>query len=168
VTRAPIRAGAAAAIAGGILRAIGSFAPVAIGPDVSLDPLYFTIDACLAVGVTAFFFCLPTGTSWPASTGFVLTLMGIAVVRMNGHLSMADLYPGGALAITCGLVILSVSGWRAARLRAWVPAAFMLSLFLGVTATAVPGAGIAFVCAGVLFGIAFAALGAATWVASAR
>lgn len=163
MTRALVRAGAAAAIAGGLLRALASFAPVAIGSDVIRDALYLTIDVCLALGVTAFYFCLPRRTDWMASIGFGLALAGIAVIRMNRYVSTSDLYPVGALAVACGVVLLSVGGWRAAQLRAWVPVAFTLSTAFGLVGTAVPGAGIAFVCSGVLFGIAFAVLGATTW-----
>jgi hypothetical protein len=167
LARALIRAGAAAAIAGGLLRALGSFAPGVIGSDVIRDALYLTIDVCLTLGVTAFYSCLPRRTGM-ASIGVGLALGGIAVIRLNRYVPRADLYPVGALAVACGVLLLSVSGWRAAQVRAWVPVAFILSTALGLVGTAVPGAGIAFVCSGVLFGIAFAVLGATTWSVPSR
>lgn len=43
------------AIAGGLLRAAGSFAPVAVTSDLARESLCLVIDVCLAVGIVGFY-----------------------------------------------------------------------------------------------------------------
>ena len=155
-------------MAGGLLRAIASFAPVAVGSDATRESLYLAIDVCLALGVATFCASLSKLADWRASAGFGIALAGIAIIRMNRRISVVDLYPAGALGVAIGVLMLSVSGWRAGRLRAWVPGAFVLSPALGIAGTVLPDAGFLFVGSGVLFGIAFVALGAAAWSATSR
>jgi len=77
----------------------------------------------------------------------------------------ADLYPVGALAVACGVVILSLSEWTANKMRGWVPGAFIFSTLVGVIGS-VQGANALFVCSGVIFGITFAGLGVETWTSA--
>ena len=94
-----IRAGATAAIAGGVLRSAASFAPVVIASDLGREFLYVVIDVCLAIGLLAFYSQRSGPLERWGSTGLVLALVGIATVRGNRLISTADLYPVGALAI---------------------------------------------------------------------
>ncbi|HEX9083745.1 MAG TPA: hypothetical protein VF836_03315 [Gemmatimonadaceae bacterium] len=87
---------------------------------------------------------------------------------MNRLISGADLYPVGALAIACGVMVLTIRAWIVNRIRGWVPAAFTFSTLVGVVGSVVQGANVLFVCSGVMFGIAFAGLGVETWTSTSR
>jgi hypothetical protein len=49
-----VRTGGLAAIAGGVLGAAASFAPVVIGSDLQRESLYIVVDLCLTVGLAGF------------------------------------------------------------------------------------------------------------------
>jgi hypothetical protein len=70
------------------------------------------------------------------------------------------------LPIVAGTIALSVSAWLDRQIRGWVPAAFVLSTFLGLVGTLSQGAGVWFVGSGVMFGIAFAGLGIDAWISA--
>ena len=163
-----IRAGAVAAILGGALRAAASFAPTLVESDLRRESLYVVIDACLAGGLTAFYGQRSERLGRSGTAGFMLALIGIAIVRANRLISTADLYPVGALAIACGLIVLSVSAWRERTIHGFVPAMFFFSMLLGIVGTLVHSASALFVCSGVLFGIAFAGLGIETWTSASK
>ena len=83
---------------------------------------------------------------------------------MQGRVWQAvDLYPAAALATACGVILLAVSAWTANRLPAWVPVTLLLSTLVGIIGSVVGDASTLFVCSGVMFGVAFAALGFKTW-----
>jgi hypothetical protein len=58
--------------------------------------------------------------------------VGIATIRVNRLISAADLYPVGALAIACGVMILTIRAWIVKKIHGWVPIAFTLSTLVGV------------------------------------
>jgi len=163
---APIRAGALMAVAGGALRAGASFAPTLIQSDLARESLYVVVDACLAAGLLAVHSLRPQRAGRWGTAGLTLALAGIATVRANRLISTTDLYPAGALAIVVGTIALSVSAWLDRQIHGWVPAAFVLSTFLGLVGTLSQGAGVWFVGSGVMFGIAFAGLGIDTWISA--
>ena len=47
--------GGLVAIAGGLLRAASSFAPVVIGSGLARESLYIVVDVCLTVGLIGFY-----------------------------------------------------------------------------------------------------------------
>jgi hypothetical protein len=99
-----VRTGGLVAIAGGLLRTAGSFAPVVIRSDLARESLYIAIDVCLTVGLIGFYMQRSKSIGWPGTAGLALALGGIAIVRANRAISTIDLYPAGALAIACGVI----------------------------------------------------------------
>ena len=151
------------AIAGGLLRAAGSFAPVVVASDLARESLYIVIDVCLTVGLVGFYAQRSKRVGWSGAAGFALALVGIVTVRANRAIATVDLYPAGALAIACGVIVVSTSAWVVRTTPGWVPVAFVLSTFVGITGSVVQGASALFVWSGVIFGIAFAGLGFEMW-----
>ena len=162
-----VRAGGMAAIVGGVLRAAASFAP-RVGSDVQLQLLYLVIDVLLLLGVLGFYELRHEETGRTGASGFLVSLVGLAVVRSSRAIPGVDLYPVGALAFAGGVLALCLSAWRVKTLSVWVPVALLLSTLAGFMGTVVGGAGWLFVLSGVAFGVAFGGLGYATWSAGRR
>lgn len=158
-----VRTGGLIAIAGGLLRTASSFAPVFIGSDLGRESLYIVVDVCLTLGLIGFYAQRSKTIGWPGAAGLALALGGIVIVRANRAISTVDLYPAGALVIACGVIVVSVSAWVVRTLPGWVPVAFVLSTFVGMLGSVVQDANALFVWSGVIFGIAFAALGFEMW-----
>jgi len=95
--------------------------------------------------------------------GLILALVGLATVRASWAISTVDLYPAGALATACGVILISARTWVAREIRGWVPIAFLLSTLVGLAGSYMRGADAIVVWSGVIFGIAFAGLGVETW-----
>ena len=158
-----VRAGGVAAIAGGALRAAASFAPLVIDSNVERESLYILVDLCLTVGLLGFSARHSKSIGWLGATGLALALVGLATVRANRAISTVDLYPAGALATACGVILLSARVWVAQRIPGWVPVAFLISTFVGLLGSYVRGANSLFVWSGVIFGVAFVGLGGEMW-----
>lgn len=158
-----VRAGGLAAIAGGALRAAASFAPLGLHSDIERESLYIVVDVCLTIGLVGFNARHCKSIGWPGAAGLALALVGLATVRANRAISTVDLYPAGALAIACGVILLSARAWVAGRIRGWVPMAFLLSTLIGLIGSYARGATALFVWSGVIFGVAFAGLGVEMW-----
>lgn len=156
------RVSVAAAIVGGVLRAAASFAPAFIQCDLCRKTLYIAVDACLATALLGVYSRRSERVDWWSIAGLVLAWAGIATIRANRLISVTDLYPAGALAVSSGVVIFSVRAWLVNQIRGWVPAVFVLSTLLGLVGGTVQGAGALFVWSGVMFGAAFAGLGTET------
>jgi hypothetical protein len=163
-----VRTGGLVAIAGGLLRTAGSFAPVVIRSGVARESLYIVVDVCLTVGLIGFYLQRSKSIGWPGAAGLALALGGIATVRANRAISTVDLYPAGALATACGVIIVSATAWMAHKIPAWIPVAFLLSTFVGIVGSVVEGANTLFVWSGMIFGIAFAGLGFEMWTHDER
>jgi hypothetical protein len=158
-----VRARGLAAIVGGVLRAAASFAPVVIDSDIARESLYIVVDVCLTIGLVSFNARHSKSIGWPGATGLALGLVGLATVRANRVISTVDLYPAGALATACGVILLSSRAWVARRIPGWVPVAFLLSTLVGLIGSYVRGANALFVWSGVIFGVVFAGLGLEMW-----
>ena len=158
-----IRVGGLAAIAGGALRAAASFAPVVIDSDIARESLYIVVDVCLTIGLVGFSARHSKSIGWPGATGLALALVGLVTVRANRAISTVDLYPAGALATACGVILLTSRAWVARRIPGWVPGAFLLSTLIGLTGSYVKGATALFVLSGLIFGVAFVGLGVEMW-----
>ena len=164
ITRVTIfRTAGLVAIVGGLLRTAGSFAPVVVASDLARESLYIVIDVCLTVGLVGFYAQRSKRLGWSGAAGLALALVGIVTVRANRAIATVDLYPAGALAIACGLIVVSTSAWVVRTIRGWVPVAFVLSTFVGITGSVVQDANALFVWSGVIFGTAFAGLGFEMW-----
>jgi hypothetical protein len=161
-----VRAGGLVAIAGGLLRTAGSFAPVVIRSELARESLYIAIDVCLTVGLIGFYLQRSKSIGWLGAAGLALALGGIATVRANRAISTVDLYPAGALAIACGVIVVSARAWMAHKISGWIPAAFLLSTLVGIVGNVVQDANSLFVWSGIIFGLAFAGLGFEMWTSS--
>ena len=157
-----------AAIVGGVLRAVASFAPSVLRSDIELQLLYFVVDVFLLLGVLGFYELRHDDIGRTGAVGFLVALVGLAVVRSSRAIPGVDLYPVGALAFAGGLLTLCVGAWRVQALAAWVPAALLASILAGLVGTSVEGAGWLFVLSGVAFGVAFVGLGLEVWSAARR
>jgi hypothetical protein len=165
-TRSGVRLAAIVAIAGGLLRAAASFAPMIISSDRGRESLYGVVDVCLAVGLLGWWTRRARGLGRQGLFGLVMALAGIVAIRANHFISVVDLYPAGALAVALGMIVVSVSAWIGQTLPGWVPVMFLVSLLLGVVGSEVKDAGVLFVCSGVMFGVAFVRVGVDTWVSA--
>jgi hypothetical protein len=158
-----LRIGALAAVVGGILRALGSFAPTLIESARLREALYAVIDLNLACGLIAFYAGCARRLAWWGSAGFALALAGLVTIRANPFISSADLYPAGALMIAVGIVMLTANAWRVKQVGAPVLSGFALSIGLGVMGSLGPDVPALFVLSGIVFGLAFAGLGVSLW-----
>lgn len=163
-----VRTAGLVAIAGGLLRTAASFATIAIDSELARELLYIVIDVCLTVGLVGFYAQRSKSLGWSGTAGLALALVGIATVRANRAITTVDLYPAGALAIACGVIAVSGSGWVARTISGWVPAAFLLSTLVGIIGSLVQHTDVLFVGSGVIFGMAFAGMGFAVWTSRAN
>lgn len=126
--------------------------------------LYFAIDLLLLFGVIGF---------WRASaaTGKLVGLVGFAIMflalliliaRDAGIVSEA-VYAGAAGGFSLGLDLFAIQVLLSRKISAWIPIGWILSTILGPIGFFVPSLNFLFVISGLLFGLAFAAAGVATW-----
>jgi hypothetical protein len=158
-----VHAGGLAAVAGGVLRAAASVAPVLLDSDIEHESPYIVVDVCLAIGLVSFSVRHSKSIGWPGSAGLALALVGLATVKANRAISTVDLYPAGALATACGVILLNARAWVTRRIPGWVPMAFLLSTLVGLIGNYVRGANALFAWSGVIFGVAFTGLGVEMW-----
>jgi hypothetical protein len=166
MTRSLARAGALAAIAGGVLRAAASFAPAAIGSPFARESLYLAVDVCLTAGLLGFWKLRAAALGRRGAAGLAIALAGVATIRANHFISPVDLYSAGALAFACGVIVVSASAWAGHKMPAWVPVMFLLSTLAGLVGGLVRDASVLFVWSGVMFGVAFVGLGVQDWTGS--
>ena len=103
-----VRAGGAAAILAGVLRAAGSFASGA-GSEVERQSLYFIVDLLLLLGVLAVYAQNHAALGRWGAAGFLTTVVGILLVRSSRAVPGLDLYPAGALSVAIGWVLFSLT-----------------------------------------------------------
>jgi hypothetical protein len=151
-----VRAGGAAAILAGVLRAASSFASGA--DEVERQALYFIIDLLLLLGAFAAYAQHHDAVGGWGAAGFLTTVVGILLVRSSRAVPGLDLYPAGALSVAIGWVLLSLAWWRTAKGPAFVPVLFVLSFVTGLVGQAVSRASL-FVASGVMFGAAVTGVG---------
>jgi hypothetical protein len=145
-------------VIGGILRAVGSFAPTAITSEVARLWLYIAIDACLAAGLTSMYLARRQRMSTAGRCAVVLALLGLGVLRIGSAVNHDDLYPIAAGAISVGVIVLATSEWAARRLPAWIPTAFVTSFACGALGLFLPRLDALFIASGMLFGVTFSAM----------
>jgi len=165
--RVLLRLGAVAAIAAGGLRIVSSFIAYSDPTTVAQELFYLVIDLCILYGVLAVYFFQLVEVGALGLAGFLLALSGGAIiVGPDGSIGAVGMYQFGSGCLLLGLTLISVAGWRAARLPRYALASWILSTVLAVLGS-LPGApAILFHLAGLAFGIGFVGAGARIWSSS--
>jgi len=156
-THSLVRAGAAAAIAAGVLRAASSFVAGA-GSETQRQALYVVIDFLLLLGVIAAFAQNHRSIGRWGTGGFLVAVAGILLVRSSRAIPGVDLYPAGALTVAIGCMMFSAVLWRRANGSPVVPLLFAVSVATGLAGQATDRAQL-FVASGVIFGVAMIGVG---------
>ena len=152
----PVRVGGAAAILAGVLRTASSFASG--GSELERQALYFIVDLLLLLGAFAAYAQNHDDMGRWGAAGFLMSVVGILLVRSSRAVPGLDLYPAGALSVAIGWVLLSLACWRTEKGPAFVPVLFMLSIVTGLVGQIASSASL-FVASGVIFGAAVAGAG---------
>jgi uncharacterized membrane protein len=161
-----IRLGGLAAIVAGILRGINSFLPSST-PNVAIAILYLLTDIFLLFGIMGIYGFEYQESRWWGFCGFVLAIVGIAVIR-TGSISGVNLYPIGASIFTVGMSLFAVGSWIANKLPRWVSVLWVLSTIVGFMGYFIPSLNLLFVASGVIFGIGFASAGMKIWSSTSK
>jgi hypothetical protein len=158
--RTLLRLSAIAAIAGGLLRAADPLFGAAHLPNTTLEQIWFVIDVLLLCGATGIYLA-NRETGLGGFLGFAVFVIGILLVRSTG-VTFFGLggYQAGATVALIGIALFAVT--LAAR-RTQIAAASLWLASLGAGLLSRTGLGAAYLVAvsGVLFGLGFAAAGAA-------
>ncbi|HJZ75386.1 MAG TPA: hypothetical protein VKE51_26810 [Vicinamibacterales bacterium] len=147
------------------MRAAASFAPTAVTSTVARESLYFAVDICLGACLTSFY--LDPKLKRTGRLATTIALIGLLGVRLDRALWPGVVYAGAAFATAVGTLTLSASLGQTHAIGIWAPVFLAFSIVLGAIGTLVPGASLAFVVSGVLFGTAFTGLARAGWPANA-
>jgi hypothetical protein len=153
-----IRWGGGAAVIGGVLRALASFAPMISIADTALQLLWLIVDVFLLFGVLAFYALHHERIGRSGAIGFLIAVVALALIRSARAIAAIDVYPIGAFAFVVGVLLMCVRARQAKRLQGWIPATLIVSIFLGIAGTVLPAAWL-FILSGVLFGAGFVGLG---------
>jgi hypothetical protein len=121
--------------------------------------LYLSIDVLLLLGLIGFYASQYEKLGLPGLTGFVLAIIGIAIIRSNKMIPGVSLYPYGALIFLTGLNLLTISSSIAKQLPWWVTSSLLLSTLTGFAAFAFQGTNLPNIVSGILFGIGFIGIG---------
>jgi hypothetical protein len=156
-----------AAMAAGTLRIAASFIAYSDPTTVAQELFYLVIDLCILYGVLAVYFVQRVEVGSLGFAGFLLALSGVAIiVGPDGSIGDVGMYQVGSASLLLGLTLISIAGWRAARLPRYALATWILSTVLGILGS-LPGAPTIFLLlAGLAFGIGFVGAGARIWSSS--
>jgi hypothetical protein len=160
-SRVLIHVGALAAIAAGILRAVGAFLP-ADPASTGLAVLYLVIDVGITLGLIAWYWAQHAWVGTWGTAGFILAVVGIELIRSNGAIPGVALYPPGALLLLIGIDLVAYRAWRAGRLPVWLLGLLLCSTLAGPVGL-VPGLSAFLGLSGLTFGIGFAGMGVVVW-----
>jgi hypothetical protein len=161
-TRHLARLGGAAAIVAALFRAVGSVVPAA--PETAaLAGLYLATDVFILLGLMGWYITQHERVRVQGLVGFVLSVVGVALIRSNGGFPGVDTYTLGAPLLVFGLIVLATSAWRAGLMAAWVPAALLVAAVLGPAGYLVPGMGALFAASGFAFSVGFGGAGVYVW-----
>jgi hypothetical protein len=165
--RALLRFGAVAAVAAGSLRIVSSFIAYSDPTTVAQELFYLVIDLCILYGLLAVYFFQLVEVGPLGFVGFLLALSGGAIiVGPDGSIGDVSMYRVGSGSLLLGLTLISVAGWRAARLPRYALVSWILSTVLAVLGSLSGASAILFLLAGVAFGVGFVGAGARIWSAS--
>ena len=156
------RLGGAAAMIAAFLRAVGSFVPAA--PETTaLAGLYLVTDVFILLGLIGWYLAQHQRLRLWGLLGFVLSVVGVAVIRSNGALPGVDTYSIGAPLLVIGLIVLAATAWRAGLMGAWVPGALLVAGVLGPVGYLAPGVSALFAVSGLAFSVGFGGAGTYLW-----
>jgi drug/metabolite transporter (DMT)-like permease len=161
------RLGGAAAMIAAFLRAVGSFLPSA-RETPALAGLYLMTDVLILLGLIGWYLAQRRRLGPRGLLGFVLSVVGVVVIRSNGDFPGIDTYSIGAPLLVIGLLVLAASAWRASLMGAWVPAALVVAGVLGPVGYLAPGVSALFAASGLAFSIGFGGAGTYLWRAEPR
>jgi hypothetical protein len=151
-----LRAGGLAAVAGGVLRTIDTFAAEALtqGP---LAVLYFVTDVFLLAGVAGLWWKRRASLGIAGAGGLAIFVLGILVVRASA-LGVGSYQLGATIALL-GLALYSVETLITRRAPVWAPSIWLLSLAAGIAATGGLQPVAMTALAGIAFGVGFVVAG---------
>jgi hypothetical protein len=156
------RLGGAAAMIAAFLRAIGSFLPAA-PVTTALAGLYLVTDVFILLGLIGWYVAQHQRLGLSGLLGFVLSVVGVVVIRSNGAFAGTDTYSIGAPLVVIGLLVLAATAWRAGLMGAWVPGALLVAAVLGPVGYLAPGVSVLFAASGLAFSLGFGGAGTYLW-----
>jgi len=159
-----IRFGGLAMIVAGILRGITSFIPNTT-PELMLQLLYLFIDILVILGIITLYGLLYQQAGKFGLIVFLITLVGIEIVRSSKAIAGINLYPVGALSFAVGLVMLGLSAWKIHLLPGWIVGLWVVSIVAGAIAAIVPELNWIASLAGTTFAVGFIGTGIKIWLA---
>ena len=161
-TRRVARLGGAAAMIAAFFRAVGSFVPAA--PETTaLAALYLVTDVFILLGLMGWYVAQHQRLRLRGLLGFVLSVVGVVVIRSNGAFPGLDTYSIGAPPLVIGLIVLATTAWRAGLMGAWVPGALLVAGVLGPVGYLAPGVSLLFAASGLAFSVGFGGAGTYLW-----
>ena len=96
--------------------------------------------------------------------GFAIMFLALLVlIARDVGIVPEVVYAGVAGTFSLGLDLFAIQVLLTRKLSAWIPIGWILSTILGPIGFFVPSLNILFVMSGLIFGLAFAAAGVATW-----
>jgi hypothetical protein len=152
------RTHALAAIAGGILRIIDSFATAILSAG-TLAVLYFATDIFLLLGIAAIYLSRRSEIGIAGTLGAAVFTLGIVIVRVAAVLGMNG-YQSGATIALLGLAILSGETLLLRHVGTAPAILWLLSLAFGVAGAIGLASGAMLFGAGIVFGAGFVVAGA--------
>jgi hypothetical protein len=153
-----IRFGGLAAIVAGILRTLGSVVP-ATASVVLLQLLYFLTDLAILFGIMGLYLKCHRDIGSSGLFGFLLSVLGILLIRSSNIVPGIYLYPIGALVFSIGLNVLGIMLWRVHALPGWVAGFWLISLLAGVALSLAPSVHVLAILAGLMFAAGFVGAG---------
>lgn len=165
--RALLRLGAAAAIAAGGLRIAASFIAYSDPTTVAQEIFYLVIDLCILYGILAVYFFQRVEIGSLGFAGFLLAVSGGAIiVGPDGSIGDVSMYQLGSASLLLGLTLISVAGWRAARLPRYALASWILSTVFAIVGSLPGASAMLILLAGLAFGVGFVGAGVRIWSGS--
>jgi hypothetical protein len=166
-TRHVARLGGAAAMIAAFLRVIGSFLPAA-PVTTALAGLYLVTDVFILLGLIGWYVAQHQRLGLGGLFGFVMSVVGVVVIRSNGAFAGTDTYSIGAPLVVIGLLVLAATAWRAGLMGAWVPGALLVAAVLGPVGYVAPGVSVLFAASGLAFSLGFGGAGTYLWRGGAQ
>ncbi|MGH6982555.1 MAG: hypothetical protein ACREFC_15240 [Stellaceae bacterium] len=151
------RLAGAAAIVGGVLRAIDGFAFKFLTAGDS-EQLFLVTDIFLLFGLIGVYAAVARDTGWTGMAGFAAAIVGIVLSRSAG--GIIDAYIVGATVCVTGVAVLGASIMARRKGAPAGPVLWILAPILGVVAYAIESDWL-FELAGIAFGLGFVLSGVA-------
>jgi hypothetical protein len=130
-----LRLAGLAALAGAGLRLAAAFPATRI-PGLSGEPLYFTVDLLLSLGLVGLFAGSARFRTWLGVLGFAGALAGFELIRTGDRLGGPDAYQRGSAILGLGLAVAGLALAQGRGLTRYVGGAWLLSLAVGLAGSA--------------------------------